>query len=256
MAEYESNELEIAGKYALESYETLKKKKNLSLSVQAWMLLTRAMILHVDEGNKKNRAETIERFKEAVDLYYQAIKLEPDNGTLFNNIGWVFLKLTRWEVETVKPGGHKGIPCMELENTALMAECCLRYSLTTNTRNKLSHANLCSLYATPGFRANREKYLDRCRYHGLRAVEIDPGYINGYRTLAVSLIRYKEFNEAFKYFENALRLAAEVEKDQEIIKDALEALDEIKAPKKEKKKWQTPKPELLIPPEKKAQDPH
>ena len=73
-------------------------------------------------------------------------------------------------------------------------------------------------------------------------------YINGHRDLALSLIRYGEFDEAEKYFKKALRFAAVVDKDLEIIEDTLKVLDEIEAGEKIRKRFAHPDQELLEPP--------
>ena len=73
---------------------------------------------------------------------------------------------------------------------------------------------------------------------GLKNIEkIDPEYINGYRDLAISLIRYGELAEAHKNFLKALDLAHEIKKDQEIIKDVTKVLEEMEVGKREKKRW-------------------
>ncbi len=75
-------------------------------------------------------------------------------------------------------------------------------------------------------------------------------YINGQRDLALSLLWYNQFDEAYGYFEDALRLAATVEKDQEIIADALSVLEEIQvSEKKEWERWRHPDLSLLVPPD-------
>jgi tetratricopeptide (TPR) repeat protein len=94
--------------------------------------------------------------------------------------------------------------------------------------------------------------LDDCRDRGLEAVAIDPNYINGYRDLAVSLLRYRQFDEAYDYFEEALRLAVKRAKDREIIGDALKVLDGMKdIGEDEKRRWRKPDPKLLELPVKK-----
>jgi tetratricopeptide (TPR) repeat protein len=138
-------------------------------------------------------------------------------------------------------------------STAERSEHYTRVALDLYPQNKLSHANLCLLYATPRYldeeeEGKKDEYLIRCRYHGLKAIQLDPKYINGHRDLAQSLIRYGEFDEAEKYFKKALRFAAVVDKDLEIIEDTMKVLKEIGAGEKWLKRFAHPDPKLLEPP--------
>lgn len=212
-----------------------------------WIFSTLALVLIIDEGTVGKGEDAKNRFIESAGLYFQAIKREPDNGMLYNNLGWVLLKLAEWGIDELKV--EDGAPPALSGNPAEKAEKYLLRSIELNPTNKLSHANLCLLYASPWFRADPEKYLDRCRYYGRKAIRIDPKYINGNRDLAVSLLRYEKFDEAYKYFEDALRLAVVVEKDQEIIGDVVKVLDEMKVNKKVQDRWIHPDPKLLEPPD-------
>jgi len=136
-------------------------------------------------------------------------------------------------------------------STAESAEYYTRVALDLYPQNKLSHANLCLLYATPRYLDEEEKkdeHLIRCRYHGLKAIQLDPKYINGHRDLAQSLIRYGEFDEAEKYFKKALRFAAVVDKDLEIIEDTVGVLRDEGAGEEVLKRFAHPDPKLLKPP--------
>ncbi|GAG86827.1 unnamed protein product, partial [marine sediment metagenome] len=121
-------------------------------------------------------------------------------------------------------------------------------------KNKLSNANLCLLYATPYFRKKSEeseipeKYFIKCRSHGEKAIEIDPGYINGYRDLTVSMIRYGKLNEAYKYYLKALEKAVEPDKDLEIIRDVIKVLVQMSVSEDEQKRFRNPPKKLLVPP--------
>lgn len=213
-----------------------------------WILSSLALVQHVDEGTEETREDARKRFLGAAGLYLQAIAREPDNGTFHNNLGWVLLKLAEWGVEELKP--EDGIPPELVGNPAVNAEKYFRNSLSLNDRNKLTHANLCLLYAAPWYRKQKgETYLDRCRYHGRMAIRLDPGYINGHRDLALSLVRYGAFDEGYRYFEKALELALVVEKDQEIIADAVKVLEEVHAGDQELERWRHPDPRLLEPPD-------
>ncbi len=93
-----------------------------------------------------------------------------------------------------------------------------------------------------------DEFIQRCRYHGLKAVQLDPMYINGYRDLAVSLIRHGRYNEAYQYFRKALKLAVVVDKDLEIIADAVKVLKKCQVSSAELNRWRHPDPRLLEPP--------
>jgi Tfp pilus assembly protein PilF len=139
-----------------------------------------------------------------------------------------------------------GIPQAIIGNPA---ETAMRYfteSLHFNDNSRLTHANLCLLYATPYFRQkDPEIYLTKCRSHGEKAIEIKSDYINGYRDLALSLARYGEFDEAFDNYKKALE-HAKTKKDLEIMDNAKEVLTKVGACEEEIKRWCNPPPDLLI----------
>lgn len=245
LAKREEGVVEKARQHAKKAMQSWPKKD--SKDLHPWISYTLVLVQIVDEGTEKTREDTKKRFLKAVGLYFQAIEREPDNGILYNTLGWVLLKLAQWGVENLK--AEDGIPPQLLGNPAEIAEKYLRCSLDLNPKNKLSHANLCSLYSTPRYLAHREKYLGRCRHYGLKAIQLDAHYINGYRTLALSLLRYREFDEAYKYFKDALRLAVEVEKDMEIISDAVKVLQDMKVGAKKQHRWRHPDSQLLEPPD-------
>lgn len=245
LAKREEDVLKKARQHAEEARQDWQEK--VSEDLHPWIFSTLALVQIVDEGTDKTREDAKKRFLEAACLYFQAIKREPDNGMLYNNLGWVLLKLAEWRVENLK--AKNGIPPQLLGNPAEIADKYLHCSLDMNPKNKLSHANLCLLYATPRYLADREKHLDRCRYHGLKAIRLDREYINGHRDFSLSLIRYGEYDEAYKYFEDALRLAVVVEKDMEIISDVVKVLQKMKVGAKEQDRWRHPDPQLLEPPD-------
>jgi hypothetical protein len=89
------------------------------------------------------------------------------------------------------------------------------------------------LYSTPWYREQQEEgsgepYVHRCVYHGKKAIQIDPKYINGHRDLAIGLIRYGRLERAKPLYLKALELADAPDKDEEIIKDALREVQELK----------------------------
>lgn len=211
------------------------------------ILLSLALVQHADEGSGETRDDMKKRFVAAVPLYLEGIEIEPDNWRFYNNLGWVLTKLAEWGVEDVEPGVR--LPQNVSPNAADAAEWFLQHALSLNPANRLTYANMCLLYATPRFRREREKYLDRCRYYGLAAVRLDPTYINGYRDLCLSLLRYGELDEAYEQFKEALRLASTVEKDQEIIADAVSALENLRVSESELERWRHPDPKLLKPPD-------
>ncbi|MHC4681218.1 MAG: hypothetical protein ACYTEK_21260 [Planctomycetota bacterium] len=248
--EKEANEKETAGQKAT--------KKG---TVHTLTLYTEALILIADEGKGRSKKDVKERFLDAAHFLLQAIKKEPENAMFINTLGWLFLKLAQRNIKNViiqnvidrNMKAKDGISAKLVEGTAESAEYCLRFALDLNPQNKLSHANLCLLYATPRYlnekdKEKKDEYLIRCRYHGLKAIQLDPKYINGHRDLALSLIRYGEFGEAKKYYKKALRFAAVVDKDLEIIEDTLKVLDESKAGKNVRRSFAHPPPKLLEPP--------
>ena len=146
----------------------------------------------------------------------------------YNNLGWALLKLVEWG-ETQVPQGIAIDTGNKVFDTALLSEKFLHRSISLNTQNKLSHANLCLLYSTPAFReVDRKRYLTRCRYYGKKALLLDPKYINGNRDLAIALVRYGELDEAYSYYSGALQLSSDPDKKDEVIKDVVDELYRLK----------------------------
>ncbi len=182
---------------------------------------TYALVGHVDEGSAGNREERIQRFARAAKLYRQAIDLQNDNGMFYNNLAWTLLKLAEWEEQEV-PADLAD--CLVTDTTercpAPLAEYYCQSALGLNPNNKLTHSNLCLLYSTSWFRDHSERnFLNRCRYHGLKAIRLDNEYINGHRDLAVALVRYGNLDEAYGHYTTALELAEHPDKDEEIVHD-------------------------------------
>ena len=213
-----------------------------SESDHPWILTTLALARTVDEGRGQNPEEKTKRFLEAARHYYQAIHVEPANWKFHNNLGWVLLKLAEWGVSSLQ--AEDGIPAALAGDPAETAERYLRQTLEIHS-TKLAHANLCLLYATPRYRADREPSLERCRFHGRRAIEIDPSYVNGNRDLCVSLLRFGEMEEAFGYFTRALELARSQAKDRQIIDTVVAVLKEMKIGELEIERWRHPDRKLL-----------
>ena len=103
------------------------------------------------------------------------------------------------------------------------------------------------MYALKRYREkDRDEYLSRCREHGEAAIRLDPNYINGYRDLALGLLMYGQFDEAYPHFEKALKLtseqfAAPAKKHGEVIGDMLKTMEdhpEIEA--EELTRWRRP----------------
>lgn len=211
-----------------------------------WILYTLALSGIADEGSGYPLEEVKKRFLTSAGQLLQAIEMEPDNGMFYNTLGWLFLKLAQRGIEDLKV--EDGISPKLAGSPAKKAEYYIRLALDLNPENKLSHANLCLLYATPRYLAEQEEYLVRCRYHGLKAIQLDPQYINGHRDLALSLIQYGKFDEAERYFKDALRLAAVVDKDLEIIKDTVEVLKSKGTGEEVVRRFIHPDPQLLEPP--------
>ncbi|MHC4529577.1 MAG: hypothetical protein ACYS29_17020, partial [Planctomycetota bacterium] len=255
LAKREENLLAQAGELVQEAGE-LWKDATKDKTVHRLILYTRALSMIADEGKGKPIKEVKKHFLAAACLLLQAIKQEPENAMFSNTLGWLFLKLAQRGIKNVVARNVKAEDEISAElvgNTAERSEHYFRVALDLYPQNKLSHANLCLLYATPRYldvkeQGKKDEYLIRCRYHGLRAVQLDRKYINGYRDLAQSLIRYGEFEEAEKYFEKALRYAAVVDKDLEIIEDTKGVLKKIGASEEWLKRFGHPDSKLLEPP--------
>ena len=214
--------------------------------VPAWILATQALVNHVDEEVRPGRtkADRRRRYLASAALYYRAHLQRSENEIYANNLGWVMLKVAGWDETPV--GSEDGVPEELRGNPAKTAEKFLARSRDLNPANKLCHANLCLLYALPHFRRRRDTYLPRCWVHGLRAINLDGNYINGYRDLALGLLRYGLNDEGHRHFESALE-RADLEKDMELIADVAVVLDEVQAPAEEIERWLLPRPELLTP---------
>jgi len=208
----------------------------------AWILATSALVLHVDEdGAIEDRTW---RYLEAAKIYDRACELDPHNTMLYNNAGWVFLKLAEWGIGAVTEN-ELGLT-VGIEDTAREAQRLFQKALELYPKNKLTHANLCLLYALPSFR--EESNREACRFHGMAAVKIDPQYIGGHRDLAVSLIRYGELDEAFHYFQMALRLCGDIYKGKEMTEETLVALREMNIyDEREAARWRNAVFTLVVP---------
>lgn len=219
--------------------------KSTERPLHPWILRSQAAVLTAEEDHVAGREEAKRRFLHAVDLLHRALEQDPEDPVLHNNLGWTLLKLATWGVELLEdigptPAGARGNPAQRSEEHLL-------YALDRSPANKLVCANLCLVYATPHFLKDGPRSLERCRFYGERAVQIDPGYINGYRDLAVSLIRFARLDEAYDHFRTALALADNIAKDREIMDDAAAVLKEMGIHGEELARWTSPDPVLLVP---------
>ncbi len=228
------------------SLKKSSKKTTGSVANHPLIPYTWALVTTVNEEKESPTDDRTSRFLKAYDLYRQAVDLQSENGMFYNNAGWVLLKLTEWGIKTLAKEFQRENETAEI---ALLAEAFLQKSLGLNPTNKLAHANLCLLYSLPPFCDEQDKTgLNRSRYYGLKAVEIDPEYINGYRDLAVAFIRYDELDDAYKYYTAALQKAELPDKDSEIIRDVLNELEKhAKLNDDQMKRWKNPDPALLSP---------
>jgi len=211
----------------------------------SWIQYTLALTMVVDEGNAKTPEKIKEQFIPAINLCYKAIQSNKEHNLFNNALGWMLIKLS--ENNIIEFETNDDILEDLQGNIPSLAEKYLNKALSSDKNNKLSNANLCLLYATPYFLSTPESNLIKCRYFGERAIQIDPDYINGYRDLAVSLIKYEIYEEAYKYYLKALEKAVYPTKDLEIIKDILEVLNEKKAPLYWIEKFRNPPEDLLRP---------
>lgn len=230
--------------------------KNETSEIQPWIQYTQALTIVIDEGiNNKTPEEFKNQFIPAMNLCLEAIGKGEGNKLFYNTLAWMLLKLA--ENDIIELTAEDGISEKLKGNVPELAEVYFKKSLQYYRKNKLSHANLCLLYATPYFLRKSEKsatpgkYLIKCRVNGIKAIQIDPDYINGYRDLTVSLIRYRKFDEAYKYYELALEKATYEDKDLEIMGDVREVLVQTEASDDILKKYDNPPAELLVPPEQK-----
>ena len=239
--------LRMAQQHAQDALQDWEKERG-SESTHPWIVYTGGLVRIVDEAVGRSPEEAKKQFIPAAELFLKAIQGEQDNALFHNTLGWLLLKLVERGVDEIKPDDE-----VSKELTGNAAEISERYfqrSLDLSTSNKLTHANLCLLYATSHFRLkDREKYLRKCHAHGLDAVKIDPGYINGYRDLAVSLLKYREDDKAYEFYEKALLHADKIDKDLEIIEDVMKVVEELELSEEQKERWRNPDPKLLEPPQ-------
>jgi len=214
----------------------------------SWINYIRAVTLVVDEGARKTPAKMKDNFIPAINLCYNAIKSDPKNKLCHNTLGWMLLKLT--ENNIIEFNEKDDIPTDLQDSIPLLAEKYLKKSLNFDENNKLSNANLCLLYATDHFRKEPERYLIDCKYHGELAIRLDPNYINGYRDLTISLIKYGKYDLAEKYYLKALEKALYPDKDFEIIEDSIKVLEEFNAPADIIDRFRNPPEHLLEVPDK------
>jgi len=233
------------------------------------ILYAQVMARTVDEGSEKDRPADRKRFLEAAGIALQALDVDPGRAQIQNHLGWIFLHLTEWGNEEIT--GEDGVPDELLGRPHELAEGFLRDAFSGHRASprisKLSHANLCLLYATPPFRLSGQhaKYRRLCAGQAKSAIGIDAKYVNGCRDYALSLLRYalhrgpepiidnsgydgEDEAKAFVLFGRALELCRDqfrgtaVEKKLEILEDARRAMEElrregVRIDSKLKKRW-------------------
>ena len=248
LAKRKTDVLEQAHTHAKLAHQNWHQAASSEESAPPLILYTLALAHIVDEGADRSDEDVKQRFLYAAQCLLQAIESESDNGIFHNVLGWLFLKLAQRNIETLTEHSPD-YPLLE-GNTAEKSEYFLLRSLDLKKENKLVHANLCLLYATSRFTQEdkRAEYIVRCRHHGMRAIQLDPNYINGNRDLALSLIRYGEYKEAEKYYNKALLLAKEPDKDLEIMHDIEKTLNGVGADENVVWTFKHPDPHLLEPP--------
>lgn len=222
-----------------------------------WIVATEILKKHIKVEFEDS--DTIEKnrpmYEGAVRDYLKAMENEFENAGLPNNLGWLLLKLSEGGLKGI---GGVGFPEVirekKLERLEELSEHYFLQALELKPENKLTHANLSLLYATEFFREQGgTKYLEQSKFHGKKAIQIDSSYVNGHRDLAVSLIRYGEFEEAYFYYLKALWLAEVITKDHQIMKNARNALDKRKEDKEDvtdeiRRVFEYPPAEFLDPP--------
>jgi tetratricopeptide (TPR) repeat protein len=221
--------------------------------VHPWIRATCIFVRHIDEGSEAKRPKSA--FLGAANDYLPLLAEEPDDARLQNIVGWTMLKLAEWKVKDTKR--VKGVNALAKElkgDPAVIAERFFLNAIDLNPKNKLAHANLCLLYATDHYlkqkeEKKKEESFRRCRFHGLKAVSIDREYVNGYRDLALGLLKYDHEQEARKYFTRALQLALVIDKDLELLADAERVLksEEVNADAKTLDRWLNPDRKLFEP---------
>jgi tetratricopeptide (TPR) repeat protein len=233
-------------KMGQDQWESFKKLAGGKIANHPLIPYTWALVTTVNEEKESPHEDRTKRFLKAYDLYREAVNLQPENGMFHNNVGWVLLKLIQWGIKELPKEFRREKETAEI---ALLAEIFLQKSLGLNPTNKLAHANLCLLYSLAPFVDEADKAgLARSRYHGMRAVDIDSQYINGYRDLAVAFIRYGELKDAYEWYTKALEQAELPDKDREIIRDVATELEKhAKLSDDEMKRWKSPEPRLLMP---------
>jgi len=183
-----------------------------------------ALVELLKASNIADKEKARNGFTEAAKKYNNAIKKDKHNTSYNNALGWIYLQFAEWDVVTeLRP--EERIIYPTITNPAEVAELCFKQALKIDPSNKLVHANLCRLYATPWYMG--KGYLDLCRKFGYTAVRLDPDYTNGYLDLALSLIQYNEIEESIQAYENALKRSFTLEKREEIRDKVLGALKAI-----------------------------
>jgi len=207
-----------------EAYQCWKKAKE--KKQHAWILAADAFVRVLELMSKDWKASK-KLYLKVAKLYFQAIKFEENNNAYSNALGFILLKFTEQITEKEITELDIGIPPDNL-NISQKSEHYLKVSLELYPSNKLAYANLCLLYATDWYKKkNREEYLELSRFHGLEAVRLDQRYINGFRDLTMSLLKYGEIKEASSNFKEAINLARDIEKKKEIKDEVEKVLDEI-----------------------------
>lgn len=207
-----------------------------------------AMIRFVKADHIEDKNEKAKVLNEALTFAYESTKRDPLNSMFKNNIGWALMRMVESEIETIE----EGILPDENRNTAYLSEKYLLDALEMNPNNKLTNANLCYLYSLPCFvkKNDDDEYgliFLKSRFYGLKAIKLDENYINAYRDLCFTYIRYNKIDLAEEYYFKALKLAEYPGKDAEIVIDTLNEAKRNKLPKDVMKKWTDLDPQLFEP---------
>jgi hypothetical protein len=174
----------------------------------------------------------IETYLKASKEYQELLKKLKNNAYFSNVIGWLnlnILEIPNLTDNSLKPYYITNEEDKEkpVEKLTGETEKTLNKSIEIQPLSKLPHANLCLLYSTDFYRKkDTGKYKGFSIKEGEIAVKIDKSYINGYRDLAVAMIRYKDFKRAQEYTRQALYLTVEKQKKLEIIEKMEQTINE------------------------------
>jgi tetratricopeptide (TPR) repeat protein len=162
----------------------------------------------VDKGNK---LYSLKRYEEAITAYDQAIRINPNDATTYNNKGISLHGLRRYEeaITTYDQAIHlDSNNTFAYNNKGISLHALRRYEEAITTYDQAIHLDSNNAFAY----YNKGKSLDNLRQYKEaitaydQAIRLDPNYASAYYNKGNSLDNLKRYEEAITAYDQAIRL--------------------------------------------------